>query len=377
RKHTERTQGTMSVSGRLKTMDLQEVLQWVTTGKKTGALAVINDAIKVAVYFSDGIIIASRSNDPTKQLGQFLLFQGKITEQQLKRAFEIQHQTAKILGKILVEENIVSQEEIECALKARTEEIFYDMFLWEDGHFNFMSEVCKPDDLIQINMDVSALLVEGLRRKDVWSRIRSVIPGNDAIASLREGIDLKTLSLTTLQKKLSYFLTLKKPVSKIILELHGSEFLVKSGLLELFENGIIEITQAPAASGEESSPVRLFNKGLAFMQSRLYKEAIAAFEEVVRLEPQNTWAAEQIDQAERLLCQEYYRTTVPPAKIPYFLVSETDLAGHKLTHEEAFIASRINGTWDIKAIVMLSPLREIEILQVLEKLLKMRIIALK
>ena len=50
---------------------------------------------------------------------------------------------------------------------------------------------------------------------------------------------------------------------------------------------------------------------------------------------------------------------------------------YNLTHEEGFVASRINGTWDVKSIVMLSPLREIEILQALEKMLKMGLIALR
>jgi len=53
------------------------------------------------------------------------------------------------------------------------------------------------------------------------------------------------------------------------------------------------------------------------------------------------------------------------------------LSHYGLTHEEGFVASRINGTWDVKSIVMLSPLREIEILQVLDKLLKLELIALK
>ena len=37
----------MSLSGRLKTMDLAEVLQWVTIGRKTGSLAFVLDKTKV------------------------------------------------------------------------------------------------------------------------------------------------------------------------------------------------------------------------------------------------------------------------------------------------------------------------------------------
>jgi tetratricopeptide (TPR) repeat protein len=367
----------MSLSGRLTTMDLPEVLQWVTIGKKTGSLAFAKDKIKVFIYFKDGTIISSRSNDPTKQLGQFLLFQGKITEQDLKMAFEIHLKSRVILGKILVRENLVSQADVEAALRTRTAEVIYDLFLWEDGTFHFSSDPVKLDELIQIKMEINALLFEGIRRKDEWVRIRSIFPNNDTILTLRTDVDLKSLNLTPLQKKLAYLLTLKKPISEIILELHGSDFLVNFELFQLYEKNIVEVLDTVPPYKEETSPAKLFNRGLELMAYSNYKEAIATFQEVLRLDPQNEWASEQIDQAEKALCQEYYRSTIPGSKTPYFLIPDSSLTRYNLSHEEGFIASRINGTWDVKSIVMLSPLREIEILQVLEKFLKLELIALK
>jgi tetratricopeptide (TPR) repeat protein len=367
----------MSLSGRLKTMDLAEVLQWVAIGRKTGSLAFVLDKAKVYIYFQDGKIISSRSNDPTKQLGQFLLFQGKLTESQLKRAFEIQVQSRAILGNILVEENLVSREDVEKALKTRTEEVIYDLFLWEDGYFHFSSSGYTLSDLILINIDVNSIIFEGVRRKDEWARIRSVFPSNDVVLSLRADADVRSLNLTPLLKKLLFLLTLKKSISQIILELHGSDFWVCYELFQLYESNIIEIGEIVQAPAEVESPANLFNKGLELMQSRRYQEAISTFQEVIRLDPQNVLASEQIEQAEKAICQEYYRSSIPANKVPYFLVPESSLTHHSLTHEEGFVASRINGTWDTKSIVMLSPLREFEILQVLDKLMKMGLIALK
>jgi hypothetical protein len=358
-------------------MDLPEVLQWVTIGRKTGSLSFVKEKSKVHLYLKEGKIISSTSNDPTKQLGQFLLFQGKVTEPQLKRAFEIHLQTRVMLGKILVQESLVSKEDVEKALITKTEEVIYDLFLWEDGYFHFSPAEYNENELILIKVDINALLFEGIRRKDEWVRIREVFPNNDVVPSLRSNVDLKNLSLTPLQKKLLYVLTLKKPISEIILELHGSDFLVCFELFQLFEQQVIEIVETQPSAVELSGPAELFNKGLELMQSRQFQEAIVAFQEVLNLDPQNTWASEQIEKAEKSLCQEYYRTTVPPGRIPYYLVLESELTRYNLTHEEGFVVSRINGTWDIKSIVMLSPLRELEILQMLDKLLKMELIALK
>ena len=342
----------MSLSGRLNTMDLPEVLQWVTIGRKTGSLAFVRDKSKIHIYLKDGLIISSRSNDPTKQLGQFLLFQAKLTEAQLKRAFELHLQSRVMLGKILVKEKLVSQEDVELALKTRTEEVIYDLFLWEDGYFHFSPNGYNIEELIQIKMDINSVLFEGVRRKDEWKRIREVFPNNNIVLSLRPDVDLKTLSLTPMQKKLLYLLTLNKPISEIILELHGSDFLVNFELFQLYEKNIVEVKEVLQAPVEEVSPAKLFNKGLELMQNHNYQEAMAAFQEVIRLDPQNTWASEQIDQAERAMCQEYYRTSVPAGKVPYFLIPESNITQFSLTNEEGFVASRINGTWDVKSIAV-------------------------
>jgi len=66
-----------------------------------------------------------------------------------------------------------------------------------------------------------------------------------------------------------------------------------------------------------------------------------------------------------------------PNKVPYFLVPMNTLSEYSLSHREGYVASRIDGTWDVKSIVLLSPLRELEVLRALEKLLKNKLIALK
>lgn len=358
-------------------MDLAELLQWVTLGRKTGSLAFVKEKTKVYIYLQEGKIISSKSNDPTRQLGQFLLFQGKLTEAQLKHAFEIHQQSRTLLGKILVQEKLVSQEDVQKALITRTEEVIYDLFLWEDGYFHFAGSGYQTEDLIRINIDINALLFEGVRRKDEWVRIRSVFPNNDVVLAVRSGVDLKSLDLNAMQKKLLYLLTLKKPISEMILEMHGSDFPICFELFQLFDKGILEIEEIRQTVVEVEKPVNLFNKGLELIQNRKYHEAIAAFQEVLRTDPQNVSASEQIEQAEKAICNEYYRSTIPANKAPYYIVPEASLTRHNLTHQEGFVASRINGTWDVKSIVMLSPLRELEILQVLDKLMKMGLISLR
>ena len=333
----------MSLSGNLNTMDLAELLQWVTLGRKTGSLTFIRDKTKNHIYFREGEIISSRSNDPTKLLGHFLLFYGKINEDQLKRAVELQQQTRMNLDRILVQEGMVSKEEVEKALISRTEEVIYDLFLWEDAYFHFSTDGFDLEGLMLINLNLNAILFEGVRRKDEWKRIRESFPSYEVVFSLRPNADLKSLSLTALQKKLLYLVSQSKTISQMILEVHGSDFLVNYELFQLYESNVIEIREKPAAPPPKEDPARLFSRGLELMQSRKHAEALAIFQEARLLDPENIRADEAIEHAERAVCDDYYKGTLPPNKTPYFLIPEGTLARHNLSHEEGFVASRING----------------------------------
>jgi tetratricopeptide (TPR) repeat protein len=127
----------------------------------------------------------------------------------------------------------------------------------------------------------------------------------------------------------------------------------------------------------EPGPADIFGRGLALLETGNYQEAIAAFQETLRLDPQNAEAHEQIEMAESAICRDLYERSLPKHKIPYFAVPVTSLTSYNLTHQEGFVASRINGAWDIKTIVMLAPLREIEVLQTLDRLIKLSILALR
>ncbi|MEJ2110905.1 MAG: DUF4388 domain-containing protein [Acidobacteriota bacterium] len=271
----------------------------------------------------------------------------------------------------------VSQKDVEKALVKRTEEVIYELFLWEDGYFHFSDKGYQLEDLILINADINSILFEGVRRKDEWRRIREIFPDNNVVLSLCSDAELKKHNLTPLQKKLMFLINLKKPISEIILELHGSDFMVCFELFQLYEKGIVEIDHALDQPVEGENPADLFGKGQRLMQKKSYREAITTFQEVLRQDPQNAWASEQLEQAEKGLCGEYYKNSIPPGKVPYFLVPQATLAHHNLSNEEGFVASRINGTWDTKSIVMLSPLRELDILQVIDKLIKMGLIGLR
>lgn len=367
----------MSLSGNLKTMDLPELLQWVAMGRKTGTLSFIRGKVKNYIYLKEGLIISSRSNEPTKQLGHYLLFQGKLTESQLKRGLDLCASSRTVLGKVLVHLGYVTEEDVAHALSNRTEEVVYDLFLWEDGYFHFTPDSYRVEDLFVIRLDINSVLFEGVRRKDEWGRIRAVFPGNEVILGTPAAADPRSHALNPVQKKLLFLVTLGKTVSQMILELHGSDFSVNFELLQLYEMGLVEVKQVLEVPAPEQDLKSLVTRGLDLMSARKYSDAMAVFQAVLKQDPQNAIADEQTEIAERAICEDFYRGSIPSHKVPYLLVPESALTRASLTPQEGFVASRINGMWDVKSIVMLSPLRETEILQTIDKLMRMKLAALR
>jgi hypothetical protein len=80
----------MAIQGSLSTMSVSDLLQFLAAGKKTGLLKCSHAKVVKGIYFENGSIVGSSTNDPGEYLGQVLIHYGKITESQLQAAMEIQ-----------------------------------------------------------------------------------------------------------------------------------------------------------------------------------------------------------------------------------------------------------------------------------------------
>ena len=91
----------MAINGSLTTMSVSDLLQFLATGRKTGLLRFSHAKVVKGIYFENGIIVGSSTNDPGEYFGQVLIHYGKINESQLQSAMEIQRgedQTATSKG---------------------------------------------------------------------------------------------------------------------------------------------------------------------------------------------------------------------------------------------------------------------------------------
>src|ERR1051325_8367709 len=177
----------MSIHGTLKTMSVSDLLQFLAAGRKTGTLKIGRSGIVKQIYLENGLIVGSSSNDPKEFLGQVLLHYGKISEEQLQQALNIQRQSGGRLGVILSSRSFISHADVMDVLRTRTLEIIYDLFIWEEAEFEFFDSEPLPNDLIRIQVDVTSVIMDGIYRIDEWARYRQVIPSDRAFFELNAG----------------------------------------------------------------------------------------------------------------------------------------------------------------------------------------------
>ena len=204
----------MSLSGHLRTMAAGNLFQWLSFSQKTGKLAVSNGEVEKTIFINKGKIVTSASTDPREYLGQFLMSYGYITEDELKKAMEVQQQSRILLGKILVVIEAISEDDLKRLMRRKAEEEIYDVFLWKDGEFAFQDDEKPSMELVPLNLDITGVIMEGSRRMDEWERIRAVVTDSAAIP-VRTGGELDLAGFNEAQKKIAELIDGRRSVDRL------------------------------------------------------------------------------------------------------------------------------------------------------------------
>jgi hypothetical protein len=96
-----------------------------------------------------------------------------------------------------------------------------------------------------------------------------------------------------------------------------------------------------------------------------------------RAEPGSEALRRLLAEAELAFVEKAYRHYLPAEKILVLERPVEELTGEALSPAEFFLLSRIDGTWNVKSIVQITPLREVEALRTLKRMRERGILGLK
>lgn len=231
-------------------MQLSELLQWLSMGQKTGTLAIRGVAGEKRVYFQNGRIISSSSTIEREYLGHFLVSYGYITEEELTKAMEVQEESKILLGKILVMIGAIAEEDLVELIRIKACETIYDIFLWPEGAFQFIDGEIPQRPMVPIAIDVTGIVMEGLRRYDEWQRIRGRITSMKAVPTIVAPVPVE--SLAEPQRIILRALDGVRSLAEIAEATHNPDFPVARLVFDLLESGHAEL-DVPAVPGAPRS----------------------------------------------------------------------------------------------------------------------------
>jgi uncharacterized protein DUF4388 len=367
----------MSLTGNLRTMSLPDILQWISTGRKTGTLHLERRSVRKRIAFRDGNIFSSWSNDPRESLGQFLIRDRLVSEEQLFKALVAQEKEGRLIGSILVADGLLNEADLRHSLKAKAEETVHDLFLWPEGRFEFKDNELPEDVLIHVEMAVTGVILEGIRRVDEWHRIRKVFPSMKTTFKAAGAPP----AIENLAERQAMGLALAgKSLAEMSLEMRRSEFETASLLFDLAGRGALAVDKAEEEPKGGADPLDAMRALLAEAETKLqdkrYDEARQAYEDVLALDRLNQNAKMGLIAVAEARTRDRAMRTVPLDKVPVLTMDMADLTRQNFDPLEGFVLSRVNGQWDVKSILKLCPMAEEEALLIFARLLERRVIDL-
>ena len=246
----------MAMSGSLREFALWEIVQLLSSQKKTGRLELARGGERIALYFLDGRIAAAREPGllPGDPLMRFLRRVRWLSDEQLRGIESLNAESGRDLVDLLLNGRYIDAEELAALYERMVLDLLFRMLRWEDGEYSF-DAVVPPDSALRVSMSTDSLLMEAARRVDEYRRQMSELPDAHVILGLRELPD-PDAPLSDSEKELFGLVDGRRTLAEVVAQAPLTDYEAMEGVGHLLENRWIEIVGTRDVGGEvpEAAP---------------------------------------------------------------------------------------------------------------------------
>jgi len=300
----------MAIEGPLRELGIHDVFQLLDLSRKTGVLRVSSDLRddEGVLYFDRGRVTQATIRSKSMPVELALRQAGRISDDDLALARSQLPEGRADVADALVRAGALSQRELERHYRLQLESAVFELMSWNEGFFSFeeLASDQMPHDS-RISVSTEALLMEGARRIDEWSRIADVIPDLHVILELapfesdHEGA---ALDLLPHEWQVLTMIDGERDLRGIAVSLGRDEFEVAKIAYGLTTTGIV-IARKPSQrrTPGRMSPVGAESSVPAVLARSVASELAAArgvIEQLLRTAPTSAMALEARDALEAL-----------------------------------------------------------------------------
>ncbi len=143
---------------------LPEILITIYRYKAPGSLECRRGSEMKEIFLEHGQITFATSNQVRDSLGDKLLRDRKITQEQYDESVRRLVATGKRQGTILTEMNVIDSETLFTALREQILELVWSVFAWDSGQVVFRPGRHKQQEFIKGDIAIPQALLQGVRR---------------------------------------------------------------------------------------------------------------------------------------------------------------------------------------------------------------------
>jgi CheY-like chemotaxis protein len=242
--------GDAVLTGELGRVSMGEVMQLLELQKQTGTLEMQQGAIEIAIGFREGLIDLAQSRGGRHEflLGRYLLEEDLVSKSDLDLLLKNRAGSKRLLGDQLVKLGYITADDLKRSLSRQTAEVVYEALRWHEGTFRFLHDARRPEaEAARLGLPVATILLEGFRRVDEWRLMERVVGDFDAVFAKDEHALDEKPELAREEALVLDFVNGNRSVREIIEKTHMSSFEVCRVLYTLVHARIIRRRSAAAA----------------------------------------------------------------------------------------------------------------------------------
>ena len=243
-----------------------------------GELCVLTGDSSRSLFFERSHVISAHSTAAGERLGEVLYRYGALTEAQIATAARAVSSETRF-GEAAVKLGFITRERLFQLMARQVEEIVFAVLLVGDGMFYFLDTYDEARLAARQNLQVNALLMDGVRRMDETRYFRDRIPSDQHVPARVVTREPPPVEFTRVFEAVDG----ARPVAEICRVVGQGEFEVTQVLFQLVQSGHV-IVHAPRPTGS-AAIVALFNQAIAMIlgevdttrHGREVREQLASF----------------------------------------------------------------------------------------------------
>lgn len=348
----------MAFHGDLSSYPIPDLLQWLDASRKTGALTLSWDAGQRKIFLLTGQIVATAAPGLWERLARVMEQGGEARGERvlalLKRGQATEPAVTTAVRQIAEEDLIGS---------------FIDLTDAHGGRFHWTEDPDRgEDEWVSMELPLRHVVFEALRRVDEAHEVERVFPHDHLVVRPVEGAIPPSHALGRAVLRLAA----KEPamtLSRVWLALGVSRGVVTRAVYDLLRT---ERVSVDGARSPEADPIaEMLEKGAVLLRERQFDAAALVFATLMQRDPGDRRVREFARMVEREHVASLYREIAP---VTVFDASTDPQVLAALRPDERNLVGQLQSGWDVSAVVLASPQRELDTLKAIHKLVRQGVV---